>query len=82
MLCQSVQGAEIKERLFPGIKSCRKVDEGLEHSTRTGKKVIRQESSVRRERLERSRGNRNYQPFKESCGEGKEEQNTNDLSVI
>lgn len=82
MLCQSIQGAEIKDRLFPGIKSCRKVDEDLEHPTRTGKKVIFQERSVRRERLERNRGNHVYQPFKESCGEGKEEQNTNDLRVI
>ena len=65
MLGQSVLGAEIKDRVFPGIKSCRKVDEDLEHSTKAGKKVILQGSSGRRERLEgraefgcrRSRGN-------------------------
>lgn len=81
MLCQSVRGAEIKERLFPGIKHCRKVEEDLAHSIRAGKKVILPESSGRRERLGR-RGNRVYHLFKESCGEGKEEQNTNDLRVI
>lgn len=52
MLGQSVLGAEIKDRVFPGIKSCRKVDEDLEHSTKAGKKVILQGSSGRRERLE------------------------------
>lgn len=52
MLGQSVLGAEIKDRVFPGIKSCRKVDEDVEHSTRAGKKIIVQGSSGRRERLE------------------------------
>ena len=38
-LCQNIRGAEIKERVFPCIKSCRGVDEDLEHSTWTAKRA-------------------------------------------
>lgn len=81
MLCQSVRGVEIKERLFYVVKHCRKVEEDLAHSLRAGKKVILLESSGRREKFER-RGNCVYHSFKESCGEGKKEQNTNGLRII
>lgn len=41
--------AEIKGRGFPCLKSCRKVDKGLEHSTGAGKKVVLGGSTVRTE---------------------------------